>query len=70
MKQYFETLWKDPKAARKAFATLIGVVLLLAANGLLPALPWVQWVVGALTVLATYHVRNRPVQNRKEMITR
>jgi hypothetical protein len=58
MKEMIQTLWNDPASARKAIATLIGVVLMLAAAGLLPDLVWVQWIVAALTAVTTFKVRN------------
>lgn len=63
MKTYLNTLWTNPAACRKAFAALIGVVLMLAAQGLLPDAPVVQYLIALLTALTTYAVRN----DRKEV---
>lgn len=62
MKTYFQTLWQNPAACRKFFAALIGVLLLMATQGLFPDLAWVNWAVGLLTVLATYATRNAPME--------
>jgi hypothetical protein len=65
MREMIKNMWNDPAAARKAIATLVGVVLVLAAGGLLPDLDWIQWIVAALTVLTTYKVRNdKPKEER------
>lgn len=58
MYTYMKTLWTNPAAARKAWATIIGMAFMLATSGLLPDVMWAQWAVAALTVLTTYSVRN------------
>lgn len=61
MKNYFKTLWENPAAARKFYATLIGVALMLATSALTPDLSWAQWAVAILTALSTYVVPNKRV---------
>ena len=58
MKNYFKTLWEDPKAASKFYVTLLGVLLMVATSALTPDLSWAQWAVAVLTALATYAVPN------------
>lgn len=63
MKTLFVTLWRDPKAARKFIAALLGAVIVAASHGLLPAAiaGWVVVVTPFITALGVYSVRNRPV---------
>lgn len=69
MKEYFKTLWNNPTAARKAFVALLGVIVQVGVM-VFPTAAWVPVAVAVATALGVYHVRNRPVVNRKEVITR
>jgi hypothetical protein len=62
LKEYFKTLWAQPAACRKAIAAIVGVVLMLGAQGLLPDAPVVQYVLALLTAITTYAVRNDAVK--------
>ena len=57
MKTYFQTLWTDPAAARKALVALIGVVIQVALL-LFPAAAWLPVVVAVATALGVYSVHN------------
>ncbi|WP_156718171.1 hypothetical protein [Nocardioides sp. Leaf307] len=63
MKTYFETLWKDPAAARKAVLALIAVVAQIAV-AVFPTASWVPVLIAVATALGVYHVRN----DRKKVV--
>lgn len=60
MKTYLKTLWVNPAAARKAICAIIGAVVILASQALLPHTinEWVVSITPVLTSLGVYHVRN------------
>lgn len=58
MYEYFKTLWTNPAAARKFYATVIGLALMIATTAMTGDLTWAQWAVAVLTALSTYAVRN------------
>ena len=64
MKEYFRTLWTDPAAARKAIVAIIGAVVMLASQGVLPdpVSVWVTTITPVLTALGVYAVHNEKVK--------
>lgn len=63
MKTYFETLWTDPAAARKAVVALIGVLIQVALL-VFPTAAWLPVLVAVATALGVYSVHNRPVRKK------
>lgn len=63
-----KAIWNEPAAFRKLVVAIVGVLILVAAEGLLPGSTaiWVQAIAAVLTPYGVYKVPNKEIRASQE----